>query len=173
MATLLLHFISDFLRDESLRCRVMEDEDEAYTAHGLSITQREVLRQVRDGNLTREQFLAEIGREIEPIRFEAGAGIPYGVLQYPAGDVEIHSYRVDSNGDDRWVRVVGIGFTNDCTVNFMAFDGTNYAGNPVKRSCDPDVWQRLTVTATLPAGTYTMTITRDGGVSKSIHVVCP
>lgn len=169
MATLLIHFISDFLRDEALRCSVMEDEDAAYAKYGLSPEQQALLQRVRDGDATRDDLLKAIADEIGPIRFEPGAG----ALTYPAGDVIIHRHQVSSVGDARTVELVGVGFASGSTVTFTAGDGTSTPGVVTKRTCDVDVWQRLTVTVTLPPGGYTMTITRPEGTANSKPVTFP
>jgi hypothetical protein len=166
-ATLLIHFISDFLRDESLRCRVMEDENETYIDYGLSPSQRNVLHGVRDGSIDRVQLLAEINKEIGAIRFEAGAG---EVLQYPAGDVQIRDAAVFSNGNQRIIRAVGIGFVADAKVTI---DGTQIPRASIKRSCDVDVWQRLTITTELAPGVYKLRVEREAGKADERDIVCP
>lgn len=167
MANLLIHFISDFLRDEGLRCLVMEDEDEAYAKHKLTPQQQAILRSVRDGTIDRVQLLAEINKEIGAIRFEAGAG---QVLQYPAGDVRIREHAVFSNGAHRIVRVSGIGFVDGATVTF---DGTPVPKNKITRSCDVDVWQRLSINVDLPAGMHTLRIDRGSGIYAEIAIAFP
>ncbi|MCW5892044.1 MAG: hypothetical protein KIT14_16085 [bacterium] len=163
----LIHFISDFLRDEKLRCWVMEDEDEAYIEHALSSQQQAILREVRDGTIDRLQLLAAISKEIEAIRFEAGAG---EVLQYPSGEVRIHKHNVFSSGNDRIIRVVGIGFVADATITF---DGVPIPKTSFTRRCDEDVWQRLTIDVSLRPGTYTMRIDRGQSIYAEVDVVCP
>lgn len=173
MATLLIHFVSDFLRDENLRCRVMEDEEQAYADYGLSTNQKAFLNKVQSGTVTREDLLQEMSREIPPFRYESGAGDPQSVLQYPSGDVVIHEHAVTTNGPRRTVDVSGTGFVSNCTVTFTPSVGNPIPGTVTNRSCDIDAWQRLTIEVTAATGTYTMRIDRGSGVYNEVQVVFP
>jgi len=163
MATLLIHVISDFLRDsppaanqfgETLRCAVMDNELNALTAYGCSPGQIALL-QTRD----RKKFLQALSDEIGAIMDELDMGMQGVALNYPAGSVRLKEVKVlFSAGKNRTIAIRGDGFAGNLTVSFAPTAGAPVAGAVATRACDKDVWQRLYVTATLNPGDYTVTV---------------
>jgi hypothetical protein len=167
MSTLLIHFISDFLRDaaptagnfgEALRCKVLEDENTAMNAYGLSIQQKGVIR-LRD----RQKILKFLADEIGAVMDEVdGTLLGFGPA-YPAGAIHLRAAAVlftDATGL-RTIRIRGSGMEPTSAVTFTPkAGGAVAAGTIVARTCDRDVWQRLHVTANLPAGDYVVTVTK-------------
>jgi hypothetical protein len=171
MATLLWHFVSDFLRDEHLRCRVMENDGDAYDTYGLSPEQQDALTHLRDTG-DRLAFLAAVNREIGPILEEVQLFADDSIdLAYPQGHVIIREVAWKTlSGTEREVSVRGYGLTSGCQVSF-ASGGSSISGTFVDRKCDPDVWQRLRVKADLPAGSYEMTISRPDNDAIGTHPI--
>jgi hypothetical protein len=177
MATLLIHVISDFLRDqppqagqfgEVFRCAVLENDTTALTNYGCNAAQITVL-QTRD----RTQILNALSKEIGAVMDELGVG-PGITTKYPGGSVRVKQTQLLwSAGNQRNVMVRGDGFDNAVTVDFVPAAGNAVSGTVHATACDKDVWQRLYVTATLPAGTYTVRVTGQGGSQATLPLTIP
>ena len=162
MSTLLIHVISDFLRDtapqanmfgEAFRCAVLDNERTALTNYGCTPGQIGILIS-RD----RKAILDAISAEIGPVMDELDP--PSAVaLTYPSGSVRLREWKaVINNGNNRTVMIRGDGLADPLTVTFVDASANTIAGNVAGKDCDTDVWQRIYVTATLPAGSYGITI---------------
>jgi len=162
MATLLIHFISDFLRDtpsqpgqfgETLRCASLLNDATALATYGLNGSQIATL-QTKSRSKILEAVSAEIGAVMDELDTNPGG------LLYPAGSVELREVKLlFASGNDRTIVARGTGFDTAPTVTFTSSASVVTPGVIVKRACDPDVWQRLYVTVTLPADTYTVSVT--------------
>ena len=180
MSKLLVHLIGDFLRDdpttagqfgETLRCAILDNENVALAAYGMSNQQINVLI-TRD----RKQILDALSDEIGAVMDELDWGKIGLKGVYPAGGVHLREARVlYSNGNNRTIEIRGSGFEPGRTVDFVPKAGGGaVAGNIQGRNCDKDVWQRLFVTANLAAGTWATTVTRPtGSASDTIDLVVP
>jgi hypothetical protein len=171
MATLLVHFISDFLRDvgttagnfgENLRCAVLLDDQVALKNYGLNNAQVGVL-QSRD----REKILKQLSDEIGAVMNELDAAPGTGLL-YPSGSVEVREVKLLwSSGNDRKIVIRGTAFATDAVVEFVPIGGGGKTNGTVeRRACDTDAWQRLYVSVTLPAGAYDVTVRRPSNTSN-------
>lgn len=164
--TLLVHFISDVLRDPELRCQVLKNEAEGAKAYGLSDAQVAVMRSLDKQKIVAamlEELLA-IGVDLDAKKNEVlggGGGGGGGALAlanlYSAGG--IHPRKVIPStiaaGVDCRITVCGNGFDKYAAVRFT--DGTNQVpGRVVAVRCDADLYQRLEIEVKLPAGTYTI-----------------
>jgi hypothetical protein len=162
MSTLLVHVISDFLRDqppqanqmgEAFRCAVLDDEVAALNSYGCSPQQIAIL-QTRDRTKILDFLSNEIGAVMDELDPTAAMA-----LNYPGGSVRLKEAKVLwSAGTNRNIVIRGDGLAGTVTVTFQAGGGTPIAGVVVTADCDKDVWQRLYVTAVLPAGNYTVTV---------------
>src|SRR5206468_3650388 len=82
-------------------------------------------------------------------------------VAYPAGTVEIREVKVLwSSGNNRTILVRGWGFASPLAEVLPRGGGAPVAATVTARACDADVWQRLYVTVSLAAGSYTMRVTR-------------
>ena len=171
MATLLVHFISDFLRDagttagnfgENLRCAVMLDDQVALKNYGLNNTQIGVL-QTKDRVKILKQVSDEIGAVMDELDPAPGSG-----LLYPSGSVEVRAVKLLwSSGTNRKVVLRGTGFDTNAVVKFQpAGAGPAVTGTVERRACDADGWQRLYVSATLTAGAYDAIVERPSNGSS-------
>jgi len=179
VSTLLIHFISDFLRDqasapnqfgETLRCAVMENEITATQNYGLSQVQINILIK-RD----RAKILERLSEEIGAFGDEVDGTAPNLALLYPAGGVHIRKCKLlFSNGNNRTVEIRGVGFEAASPVEFAPQGGGPVIqGAITRRSCDADLWQRLYVTATLPAASYGVTVKKAGGAQDNAVLDVP
>jgi hypothetical protein len=177
MATLLIHVISDFLRDqgtqanlfgEAFRCAVLEDETTALTNYGCSPAQIQLLLK-RDRN----QFLAAVSKEIGAVMDELDTTLGMN-LNYPGGSVRLKQAKVlFSTGNARNIEIRGDGLAGVLTVTFVKGAVTT-PGVVVGRTCDKDVWQRVYVTANLAAGNYIATVASAGnGTQDAIPLTVP
>jgi hypothetical protein len=166
MAKLIVQLIADFLRDdatvpnqfgEALRCAVLEDETVALQAYGLNQQQINVLV-----GRNRKDILQRISDEIGAVMDELDFGKPMLNVNYPGGGVHLRAASIlFSAGNNRTLMFRGTGFDAGTTVSFAPKGGgAATAGAVQKTTCDKDVWQRLYVTVTLAAGTYTATVKR-------------
>jgi hypothetical protein len=162
MSTLLIHVLSDYLRDsapaanmfgEAFRCAVLDDENTALTNYGCSPSQIAFLIS-RDRKTILDALSKEIGPVMDELDPSSGA-----ILNYPGGSVRLREWKVlYNNGNNRTVMIRGDGLADPVTVKFVDGGGNAIAGNVVGKNCDKDVWQRMYVTAALPAGSYSVTV---------------
>jgi len=180
MSTLLIHFLSDFLRDnmpdpnnlgEKLRCKVLDDEISAFTEYGLTGAQIGQLV-TRDRQKIMQAVFDEIGPAMDEV---ADGGGKSGIkMMYPGGSVHLREVVVaTSNGSKRLIMVRGTGFSASPSVEFQDGAGNTIQGVVLHESCDPDVWQRLQVSVDLPAGTYTVTVRSQTGPLDTTTLVVP
>lgn len=164
MPTLLVHFISDFLRDPEVRSRVLKNEDDGGEAYGLSAQQIAILKP-----LDKTQILAALYEELEQIgvdipakKAEVYGGGGNGGLNvanlYSAGSIHPRKAipsQIPKDTDFK-ITIAGNGFDPYVAVRFD--DGTNtpIPGKVVAVRCDVDLYQRVEVEVKLPAGTYTV-----------------
>jgi hypothetical protein len=168
MPTLLVHFISDFLRDPGVRCAVLKNEVDGARAYGLDDAQIAVLKTLDKKTIldaVLEELMA-IGVDMDAKKNEVfgggGGGGGGGALalanMYSAGG--IHPRKAVPNkvpaGADCTVVIAGNGFDKHVAVRFS--DGTNppIAGRVVSVECGHDLYQRVEVEVNLPAGVYTV-----------------
>ena len=165
MSTLLVHFVSDFLRDtlpaagqfgEALRCAVLQDEKVAFQNYGLDSDQKQILM-----TKSRERILEALSNEVGAVMDEVDGKVAAAVaLAYPSGSVEVREAKVLFNaGNSRTILVRGFGFNNPTVDVLPQAGGSAVAATILNKACDPDVWQRLYVSATLAPGSYTMRVT--------------
>jgi hypothetical protein len=171
MSTLLVHVISDFLRDqppqanqmgEPFRCAVLDDENTALQNYGCSQYQIGVLT-----SRNRAAFLQALSQEIGAVMDELDnvAGV---ALNYPGGKVRLKEAKVlaSAPGNNRYIAIRGDGLAGTIGVSFQSGGGNPIQGTVAQRTCDRDVWQRLFVTATLPVGNYTVTVNSGGAAGN-------
>jgi hypothetical protein len=168
-AVYMIHFISDFLRDappsasqcgEALRSQILDNEQDGLVAYGLNELQIAVLM-----TQDRAKIMEAAFAELPPMMNEVGAQVPGIDLLYPGGTVHIREISIESSsGNDRVILIRGTGFVGTCLVEFApAGHGPSINGAVISKTADPDVWQRLRVTATLAPGTYTVSVAADLG----------
>jgi hypothetical protein len=164
--TLLVHFISDFLRDPNVRCAVLQNEVDGARAYGLDDGQIKILKTLDKKTILDAvvEELAAIGVDMDAKKNEVlgGGGGGGGALalanMYSAGGIHPRK-AVPSKipaGSDCTVVIAGNGFDKYVAVRFN--DGTNppIAGRVVAVECGHDLYQRVEVEVNLPAGVYTV-----------------
>lgn len=154
-STLLVHFISDFLRDTKLRCAVLENEEIGLAEYGLNDKQAEVLLTFETPKILKfiEDELRGLGIDMEKKKEEMPAAILASSNFYQAGDVHPrkvvpHTIKVNQscrltlcgNGFDQYTQVrFTIGIVPDAVV-----------ARVVSSHCDVDLYQRIELEAELP-----------------------
>ena len=179
MAKLIIQLVADFLRDtptaanqygEALRCAVLDNEVNALTAYGLTQNQIDILVL----NRNRETIMKAISDEIGAIMDEIEWPIGGMALAYPQGAVHFREVKLlFSNANVRTIMVRGSGLEGPSVEFTPKGGGGATAGNILSRSCEKDAWQRLYVSVTLPAGTYTVRVKRSNGAHGDRELVVP
>lgn len=165
--TLLVHFVSDFLRDPDLRARVLKDEDAGSAHYGLSAAQIQVMKTFDKTTILNALYdeLLSIGIDMDAKKNEVhgggggagGGGVAMANL-YTSGGIhprKVIPSAIQANTDFK-VTIAGNGFDKFVAVRFNDGNQPPVTGKVVSIDCDLDLYQRLEVEVKLPAGTYTI-----------------
>lgn len=173
MSTLLVHFISDFLRDPELRCKVLKNDITGPQQYGLTDQQIQKLRSF-DSQAVLAEVLAElksVGIDLEAKGEEVngGGGPAFAAMAtlnlYSAGGIHPRRAVPSTVPANTWSKLIiaGNGFDKYVQIRFAKTDGTgtHVMGTVVKTQCDIDLYQRVEVEVNLPAGQWNVEARND------------
>jgi hypothetical protein len=180
---LIVDLIYDWIRDQKLREGVLHKEETNMNAYGLEDKQIKILRKFKLEEIA-GRICEELGVDLDDLRQaiygpDSAAGAA-GAAAYDEGKTHIRRVvpKVAPNGTQTTFVLWGHGFKADntkITVEFVTGPPNNpviVQGTVTAVECGVDVWQRVTVTATLnQTGDWAVRAHNDDDIDASKQVI--
>ena len=161
-AKYLVEFLAEWIRNEDLRCKALYREKTTLKDWGLSQKQIDDLISLDEDRIferlrkeLKEEFAVELREILEAFAATGGQGPGGGAAAMVYDEGYVHVRGVDpariKKGMESVVIVRGHGWDDSLEIWFVPDNGANVKGTVLDVDCDVDVWQRATVSVTLPS----------------------